>query len=77
MNGGAITWHAHLMKNRRVTVLVVALLVWAVVTPFMWRDLRARTPEKVRGPKWFWWIASSNLVTGSAAYWLFGRKSSD
>ena len=65
------------MRNSKVIVFVVALLVGAVVTPFMWRDLRDRTPEQVRGPKWLWWIASSNLITGSAAYWMFGRKSCD
>ena len=72
-----ITWHAQWMKNRKPVLVVVAFLVWAVVTPFMWRDLRGRTAEQVRGPKWLWFIASSNLVTGSCAYWMFGRKSCD
>jgi hypothetical protein len=60
--------------NRKgLLVLAVALVVWAIVTPFMWRDLRHRTSEQFRGKKWIWWIASSNL-TGSVAYFLFGRK---
>jgi hypothetical protein len=59
--------------NRKVALVAVAVLLWALVTPFMWRDLRRRTPEEVRGKKWIWWIASSNL-TGSIAYFLVGRK---
>lgn len=62
------------MAGNRKGVLVAVALVWAVVTPFMWRDLRRRNPEQVRGKKWIWWMASFNL-TGSIAYFLFGRKS--
>jgi len=64
------------MSNHKFIAGGVALLIWAVVTPYMWRDLRFRTPDQVRGPKWLWWIASANL-SGSAAYWMFGRKSCD
>jgi hypothetical protein len=64
------------MKNRKVVLVGVAVLVWSVVTPFMWRDLRGRSGDQVRGPKWLWWIVSTNL-SGSAAYWLFGRKPVD
>jgi hypothetical protein len=39
----------------------------------MWRDLRHRPADQVRGRKWLWWVASTNL-SGSAAYFLFGRK---
>ena len=60
-------------KNRKIGAVLVALAIWAVVTPFMWRDLRRRTPEQVRGKKWMWFVASSNL-SGSLAYLLFGRK---
>lgn len=59
-----------------MAIVAVALIVWAVVTPFMWRDLRQRSKDRVRGPKWLWWIASANL-TGSLAYWLLGRKEID
>ena len=58
--------------RKRLTV-ALAVLIWAVVTPYMWRDLRRRGPDQVRGPKWLWWIASANL-SGSAAYWLWGRR---
>jgi len=59
-------------SGKRTLIIAVAVVIWSVVTPFMWRDLRRRGPEEVRGPKWLWWIASTNL-SGSAAYWLFGR----
>lgn len=71
-----MTCHALLMRNRKIVLVSVVLLIWAVVTPFMWRDLKGRTPEQVRGPKWLWWIASLNL-SGSAAYWLIGRRAGD
>ncbi|HEY5104319.1 MAG TPA: hypothetical protein VII65_04665 [Acidimicrobiales bacterium] len=59
--------------NAKYSIIAGALILWVVVTPFMWRDLRRRSYDGVRGPKWLWWIASANL-TGSMAYWLFGRK---
>lgn len=78
LTDGRDSCHNHQMdrSHRKVVIVVVALAVWAVVTPHMWRDLRGRTPDQVRGPKWLWWIASSNL-TGSLAYWMFARKSAD
>jgi hypothetical protein len=59
--------------SRKRAIAVAALAVWAIVTPFMWRDLSRRPRELVRGTKWLWWLASSN-VSGSVAYWLLGRK---
>jgi hypothetical protein len=56
----------------KYSIIAGMLIVWVVVTPYMWRDLRRRPRESVRGPKWLWWIASTNL-TGSIVYWLFGR----
>jgi hypothetical protein len=63
-------------RNPRTVLIVVVLVVWAIVTPFTWRDLRRRSPDQIRGSKWMWRVASSNL-TGSIAYFLFGRKPSD
>lgn len=60
-------------SRKSLVAVAVAVAVWAIVTPFMWRDLRERAPEQVRGKKWMWWMASFNL-TGSVAYFLFGRK---
>jgi hypothetical protein len=64
-------------RNRRmIAIIAVAVTVWALVTPYMWRDLRGRAAGQVRGPKWLWWIASTNL-TGSVAYWMFARIDGD
>ena len=63
-------------SRTKVLIVLVAIGVWAVVTPYMWRDLRHRTSGQVRGPKWLWWVASANL-SGSAAYWLLGRRPAD
>ena len=64
------------MGRRRRILVVAVVAVWAVVTPWMWRDLRSRTADQVRGPRWLWWAASTNL-TGSLAYWLVGRRTVD
>ncbi len=64
-------------KHKKKTLAAgVGLGLWAVITPLMRRDLRRRAPEQTRGPQWLWRMASANL-SGSVAYWLFGRKSPD
>ncbi len=63
-------------SRTRTLVIILAVLVWTLVTPFMWRDLRRRSADQVRSPKWLWWLASTNL-SGSAAYWLVGRTGGD
>jgi hypothetical protein len=63
-------------SRKKLGVFLVAVAIWAVVTPSMWRDLNRRSASQVRGPKWLWWIASSNLI-GSVAYWTFGRRKTD
>ena len=60
-------------SRTRTVAVVVALATWAVVTPFVWHDLRRRPADQVRGPKWLWRLASLNL-TGSIAYVLVGRR---
>jgi hypothetical protein len=57
-------------------LLATVVITWLVVTPFVWRDLKRRSPEQVRGSKWFWRLASANL-SGSIAYFMIGRKSSN
>lgn len=59
-------------RNRTLAV-VLAVALWALVTPFVWRDLRRRPADQVRGRKWVWWVATTNL-SGSAAYLLVGRR---
>jgi hypothetical protein len=60
-------------SRARTLAIVVAVSVWAVVTPFLWRDLHRRPADQIRGPKWLWVILSANL-SGTVAYFLFGRR---
>jgi hypothetical protein len=62
------------MEQRNLNPAIAAiLLIWLIVTPLVWRDLARRSAAEVRGPKWVWRAASSNL-SGSIAYLAFGRK---
>jgi len=56
-------------------VLAVILVVHTTITALTWRDLSRRAPDRVRGPKGLWRAASGANTLGSAAYWLFGRRS--
>ncbi len=62
------------MTERQVRVLTITLIVHLVVLRFTIRDLRRRPDVAVRGSKRFWRVAASLNTTGSAAYWLFGRR---
>lgn len=73
---GSPVCHARRMKSRKGLLVGITVVVWAIVTPFMWRDLKDRPRDRLRGPKWLWWVASANL-SGSAAYWMFARRSGD
>jgi hypothetical protein len=44
------------------------------VTALTWRDLQARRPAQVRGPKQLWKVLAALNMGNSAAYWLFARK---
>jgi hypothetical protein len=63
------------MNTQQKRVLVFALIVHTVVLRLTWLDLRKRPDEAIRGNKRLWRVASSMNTLGSAAYWLFGRKS--
>lgn len=73
-----VDWHTgwFVSRKHKVGLIGVALLAWVLVNPFTWRDLTRRSPDEVRAKKWMWGLASTNL-TGSVAYFLFGRKPSD
>jgi hypothetical protein len=62
--------------NRRPNKLVLAVIgvVHLTVMTLTWRDLRSRPAGQVRGNKKVWRVASALNTTGSAAYWLFGRR---
>ena len=55
-------------------VLAVVGVVHLTVMTLTWRDLRSRSADQVRGNKKIWRVASALNTTGSAAYWLFGRR---
>lgn len=51
-----------------------ALVVYAVAAFLTWRDISRRADAEVRGGKTVWRIASALNLSGSAAYWIFGRR---
>jgi hypothetical protein len=55
-------------------VLATIAVVHLTAVALTWRDLRSRPAGQVRGPKKIWQVASALNTTGSAAYWLFGRR---
>ena len=62
--------------KRKPSMLVLAVIgvVHLTVMALTWKDLRARRPAQVRGNKRIWQVASALNTTGSATYWLFGRR---
>jgi hypothetical protein len=60
-------------KPNKLVLAVVAVVHLTVMT-LTWRDLRARPASQVRGNKRIWQAASALNTTGSAAYWLIGRR---
>jgi len=62
------------LTDQQKRILAVALVVHAVVVMLTLRDLRRRPAGAVRGPKWLWGVAATLNTSGSAAYWLFGRR---
>ena len=60
-------------KPNKVVLAAVAV-VHLTIMALTWRDLRSRPAGQVRGPKKLWQVASALNTTGSAAYWLFGRR---
>jgi hypothetical protein len=60
-------------KPNKVVLACIAVVHLAVMT-LTWRDLRGRTTGQVRGNKKAWRAASALNTTGSAAYWIFGRR---
>jgi hypothetical protein len=61
-------------KKPNKFVLAVIGVVHLTVMTLTWRDLRGRPSAQVRGNKKAWRAASALNTTGSAAYWLIGRR---
>jgi hypothetical protein len=61
-------------KRKASPALLAAILAaHVVVTSLVWRDIRGRTDDEVRGPKRVWRTATALNTVGSIAYLLFGR----
>ncbi len=69
-------WHTHPVTGRKPSPPVLAALVVAhlVVTTIVWRDIRRRPDDQVRGNKWFWRVVVAANMGNSLAYVLLGRK---
>ncbi len=63
-----------LTKDQKTRLVVVAVAVQAVVAALTIRDINNRPDEAIRGPKRLWRLLGSINTTGSAAYWILGRK---
>lgn len=59
-------------KNPKPLLLYLPFHIAAVV--FTWRDIDRRPPERVRGSKAAWKVASAVNTLGAVAYWLAGRR---
>ena len=60
-------------KPNKLVIAIIAVVHLTALT-LTWRDLRSRPARQVRGPKKAWQVASALNTSGSAAYWLFGRR---
>ena len=60
-------------KPNKLVLATIAVVHLTVMT-LTWRDLRGRPAGQVRGNKRIWQVASALNTTGSAAYWIFGRR---
>jgi hypothetical protein len=71
-------WHTRGMARPKPSPRLIAALAVAhlVVTTLVWRDLRRRTDDQVRGSKRIWRIASAANMSNSIAYVLIGRTRS-
>ncbi len=62
------------LTEKQKRILVVALVIHVIVLNLTWRDLSRRPVAGVRGRKGMWRLASLLNTSGSALYWLFGRR---
>jgi len=63
-----------LTKDQKTRLVAVAVVVQAVIAALTIRDINSRPAESIRGPKRLWRLLGSVNTTGSAAYWIIGRK---
>jgi hypothetical protein len=57
-------------RSMAVTGAVIQLVLqWVAL-----RDLRKRSAEEVKGPRWLWGVATFVNTVGPIAYFVFGRR---
>ena len=57
--------------------IVIAAAVELVLTTLAFKDLRSRSRDEVRGPKWLWSLVSLVQPAGPIAYLVLGRRRRD
>lgn len=61
-------------KKADPRVIVALVVLQSIVGTLTVRDVRSRTSEEVRGPKWLWYAWGGSNTLGSVVYWLVGRR---
>ncbi|SFC00027.1 hypothetical protein SAMN04487968_10339 [Nocardioides terrae] len=62
------------LTQRQARIVGIAVVVQFVIGALTLRDISRRSSDQVRGPKWLWRILGTANTSGSAAYWLIGRR---
>jgi hypothetical protein len=62
------------LTRSQARIVAAAVAVQLVIAALTLRDLSRRPADRVRGPKWLWRILGTANTSGSAAYWLLGRR---
>jgi hypothetical protein len=65
-----------LSKEQKARLVILAVTVQGAIAALTVRDINKRPAEAIRGPKRLWRILGTVNTTGSAAYWILGRKRS-
>jgi hypothetical protein len=58
-------------------LVVLAAIAELVLTTVALKDLRSRTRDELRGPKWLWRLVSFVQPVGPIAYLVLGRRARD
>ena len=57
-------------------LIVVGSIIELTLTAFALKDLRSRSSDQVRGPKWLWRLLAFVQPVGPVSYLVLGRKRS-
>lgn len=62
------------MKKKSLKPVLFYLPFHVAAAAITWRDINRRPPERIRGDKRVWKLASAVNTLGTVAYWLAGRR---